>query len=299
MSILENLPEPVAMLWSDIEQKLGSRHAVNAINIIVIALFAHSLAQWTWQIAQPRLSQVIAQPIGESGLAKRSIDIQSILNANLFGKKEIPEESAFTTPDQVPLSSLNLILTGIVSAGAESIALISVSGQPQVPFAIGEEITQGAILDSVYPDRAILRRGNVLESLVLKDAAESLIESTEPQTAPDSGASISDIRSIGANSYSFPHQLIKEQLKDPKFLSDARIIPRKQGGGFLVQSLKKGSLYEKIGLRRGDVIESIDGQTINTAQDAMSHYQKLNGQGQVQIGIIRNGAPQMLQFYLE
>jgi len=292
-----SMPEPMRALWATLEQRIGRQRLILTVNIIALALFTNSLANWTWQIAQPFLTPVIAQSAKSS--VNRDINLQALLAANLFGAAKIPESSAFTTPDQVPLSSLNLILTGVVVAGQESIALISVSGQPQLPYSIGEDVTQGAILDTVYPDRVILQRGGILESLILKDAVDSLIEHAGTRAGAPSKASISDIRSMGANSYSFPHQLIKEQLKNPKFLSDARIVPRKNGGGFLVQRLKKNSLYEKLGLKRGDVIESIDGQTINTAQDAMSHYQKLNGQGQVQIGIIRNGQAQMLQFYLE
>ena len=291
------MPEPMRALWTTLEQRIGTQHLILAINIIALALFTNSLANWTWQIIQPTLTPVIAQSAKDS--AKRDIDLQVLLAANLFGTAEIPESSTFTSPDQVPLSSLNLILTGVVVAGEESIALISVSGQQQLPYTIGEEVAQGAILDTVYPDRVILQRSGTLESLVLKDAVDSLIQTETTRSRLPAKISINDIRSMGGNSYSFPHQLIKEQLKNPKFLSDARIVPRKNGGGFLVQRLKKGSLYEKLGLKRGDVIESIDGLAINTAQDAMSHYQKLNGQGQVQIGVVRNGQPQMLQFYLE
>lgn len=292
-----SMPEPMRALWTTLEQRIGTQHLILAINIIALALFTNSLANWTWQIIQPTLTPVIAQSAKDS--AKRDIDLQVLLAANLFGTAEIPESSTFTSPDQVPLSSLNLILTGVVVAGEESIALISVSGQQQLPYTIGEEVAQGAILDTVYPDRVILQRSGTLESLVLKDAVDSLIQTETTRSRLPAKISINDIRSMGGNSYSFPHQLIKEQLKNPKFLSDARIVPRKNGGGFLVQRLKKGSLYEKLGLKRGDVIESIDGLAINTAQDAMSHYQKLNGQGQVQIGVVRNGQPQMLQFYLE
>lgn len=291
------MPEPMRALWTTLEQRMGTQHLILAINIIALALFTNSLANWTWQIIQPTLTPVIAQSAKDS--AKRDIDLQVLLAANLFGTAEIPESSTFTSPDQVPLSSLNLILTGVVVAGEESIALISVSGQQQLPYTIGEEVAQGAILDTVYPDRVILQRSGILESLVLKDAVDSLIQTETTRSRLPAKISINDIRSMGGNSYSFPHQLIKEQLKNPKFLSDARIVPRKNGGGFLVQRLKKGSLYEKLGLKRGDVIESIDGQAINTAQDAMSHYQKLNGQGQIQVGVVRNGQPQMLQFYLE
>ena len=297
-----SLPEPLVSLWALIDQKIGSQRLINGINILALMLLTHSLATWTWKLVQPTLTPVIAQSVHNSHQVSHKINLQALLRANLFGQAAIAQQDA-TTPDQVPLSSLNLLLTGVVAAGDSSIALISVSGQPQTPFLIGEEVAQGAVLDAVYPDRAILQRAGILESLVLEDLDISLVD-TEPDNRsslnrPTAPVSIGDIRSMGNNSFSFPHQLIKQQLGNPRFLADAQIVPKRNGGGFVVQKLKKGSLYEKLGLRRGDIIQDIDGQQINTAQDAMAHYQKLNGQGHVTVGVQRNGRPLTLQFHLE
>ena len=53
--------------------------------------------------------------------------------------------------------------------GTNNFAFISINGSNETAFGLGDEILAGATLQAVYPDRAILRRGGALESLVLKD----------------------------------------------------------------------------------------------------------------------------------
>lgn len=295
---LESYAQTIAQAWHVFQSKVGTDRLFLFLNIFVVILLASSMADWTWRLVRPNLPHVVATP-GSPGVSQenKGPDIQVLLNAHLFGQANIPDVQS--TPTEVPLSSLNLVLTGIVAAGDDSVALISADGQPQAAFALGEEVAHGAILHAVYPDRAILQRAGVLESLVLEDIAKGLASKSVSVVSSDHRSSIdSQIKRLGSNDFSMPRGIIGQKLKDPKFLRAAHIMPRKEGG-FLVRKLKKGSLYEKIGLKQGDVITSVNGEPLNSIQDAMTHYSKLSSLSQVQIEISRNGKPEMLQFHLE
>lgn len=292
---LESIFHTVNQVWLTIQSKIGVNRLFLLLNIFVVFLLASSMADWTWRLVRPNLPHVVttAYSANQSG-ANYVPDIQVLLNAHLFGQADMLETQS--SPTEVPLSSLNLVLTGIVAAGEDSIALISADGQPQAAYTLGEEVAHGAILHAVYPDRAILQRAGVLESLVLEDIAGGL---TGKSIAVARGSSKIDdqIIRLGPNDFSLPRNIIGEKLKDPEFLRAAHIMPRKEGG-FLVRRLKKGSLYEKIGLKQGDIITSVNGEPLNSIQDAMTHYSKLSTLDQVQIEITRNGKPEILQFHL-
>lgn len=290
----------IAAIWNQAEDRLGGDQGANLLTVAAIVLLATGLANWTWQVARPGLPTIVAQPLGtRTASGPAETDLTTLFNANLFGKSE-QEAPGVIDPSQVPLSSLNLVLTGVVAAGPQSIALISVRGQPQAPFAIGEEVTHGAVLDSVYPDRAILQRNGILESLVLEDVARGLPQDSVMAPLPVSPNTPVDqqIRAMGGNSFALPRSLIGDQLKNPQFLRDAHIVARKEGG-FLVRKLKPGSLYEKLGLKRGDIIKSVNGEAINNISDAMRHYQQMNTLGSVQVEVTRGGKTEILQFQLE
>jgi general secretion pathway protein C len=88
---------------------------------------------------------------------------------------------------------------------------------------------------------------------------------------------------------------ITAQMRTPDFLRQATMIPSK-GGGFQVQQIQAGSLYEKLGLRAGDVIKAVNGQPINSAEDAMRLYQQIPNIGAVQMEITRGGKPENLYY---
>lgn len=270
------------------------RALVEALNLVALLLLCMALASWSWRLAAPQPPTLnLLPPPQQTQISTPQSSIARIKAANLFGVAEVSRDPS---PSEVPLSSLNLKLSGVVTAGEDSVALISVSGQPQSPYFIGDEVSHGAILDAVYSDRAILKRNGVLESLVLEDIS-SLLPGNAVQTRPVASPA-SQVRNMGQNTYAIPRNLIDSQLSNPEFLRNATIVAHKDGG-FLVKRMKKGSLYEKLGLQRGDIIKGANGQPINNIQDAMRQYQQLGSLGQVELEVMRGGQRQTLQFHLQ
>jgi len=67
-----------------------------------------------------------------------------------------------------------------------------------------------------------------------------------------------------------------EDLRD--VLESAKMVPVIKDGtvtGHKIVALKPGSNYEKLGLRKGDVIQAINGEPVTSPQQAMELYQNL------------------------
>lgn len=269
---------------------VGSRFFAPAVNGLALLVLAAGLASWTWKLLKP----VQAPSTAMTALAPSApvLDVQPLLTSGLFGTAEEGGVS------NVPISSLNLVLAGVVAAGGESYALISVDGQPQEPFAIGDEVTAGAVLDSVFPDRVILMRAGVAESLLLEGLAAPLDVAAPPQAAAAAAGSerYAEIVRNSPNQFYVPRSLVNDQLKKPQeLLTQALMVPN-AGGGYAVHEVQAGGAFEKLGLQVGDVVRSINGQPLNSVNDAMRMYQQLRFLRDVRLEVVRGGQSETLQY---
>lgn len=291
------MPSMVPAAEQYLERISTSRWTPVAVNVVALLLLTYSLTQWGWRLMQPAptLEAPAAAPIVDSGA-----ELRQLTSANLFGQVELAAGQTNLSPDTIPLTSLNLTLTGVMPIGAEGFAIMSVNGEPETSFTIGEEILAGASLQAIYPDRAILRRNGMLEAVILKEGVAlpegSVI--TSPQVRQEAG--LSGIRGTG-NNFTVERNTITQQMQRPEFLSQALMVPN-AGGGFLVREIQPGSVYEKLGMRPGDVIRSVNGQPINNMEEVMKLYQQLGGVnrvGNISIEVMRGGRTESLQYNIE
>lgn len=280
-----------------VEKVISNRWTPIAANLLAMLLLVYSLAQWSWLVldrgrnAPPAGTRpVVSAPAGPT-------DQQLLLSANLFGQA-VPGNLA---TDKLPLTSLNLVLTGVMVRGANSYALIRIEGGEETSVTVGEEVQAGTKLQAVLPDRVILLRGGVLESLMLKDSTSPLPEGSIVTQGPNrTGALLNGISGSG-NEFNVDRETLAQQMQRPEFLSQALVVPN-SGGGFLVREIQPGSVYEKLGVRAGDVIRSVNGQPINNMEEVMKVYQQLGGIQQasnITIEVTRAGHSETLQYNLE
>lgn len=264
------------------------------VNGAILLLLTASLAQWTWLLVKPPLPPIVMAPPPPPTTAANSFSLQPLLSAHLFG--QVNQELTGRRLDNLPISSLNLILSGIIASGAGGYALISVNGQPQEPFTVGQTITGSAVLQAVYSDRVVIGRNGALESLLLEGADKSLpMPVGPPDIAPATEATSGLVRQTGTNRYTVERDQLAVQMRTPDFLKQATLVPS-SGGGFLVRQIQPGSLYEKLGMRPGDVIKSVNGQPINSAEDAIKFYQQMSNLSSVQMDILRGGRNESLYY---
>mgnify|MGYP000023427353 CR=1 FL=1 len=290
-----------AQLLEQTERWLSKPWVPWVINLAMLILLTASLAQWTWRVWQPSVTPPARTPATAADIAPE-YNINALTAANLFGQAA-PAASQVSL-ENIPLSSLNLSLTGVMVTPAGSFALISADGGPELPVSVGQEITGGVVLHEVYADRALIRRGGATESLMLKEGGPPLpngsivTQTRQPPPRPAPGAATAEVQKLGNNAYAIEREQINKQMQRPEFLSQALMVPN-AGGGFLVREIQPGSLYEKLGLRVGDVINSVNGQAVNTVEDVMKIYQQLSGANnasQVTLDVRRAGKNESLQY---
>jgi type II secretion system protein C len=95
---------------------------------------------------------------------------------------------------------------------------------------------------------------------------------------------------------------IDEALQNmDKLYSDVRIVPNFKGGksaGMKVLSIKPGSLASKLGIRRGDVLEKINGQDLDIKQ-GMELFSQMKDMKSFTVDIVRGGKNQTVEYEIK
>jgi general secretion pathway protein C len=260
-----------------IQSVLAHRAVHTAATVAAVLWLCWGLSQGTWRMLQPSAPAVTRA--GGAGLA----DLRALANAHPFGRAPSRNPAAEA---RVAVSNLAMTLTGVAMRALGGCALVIVQGQPESAFCAGDEISPGVRLDSVQRDRIVIVRGGAREAVLMKDA-----EGT-PGAAAAAPQPI--VQSAGDRQIVDRRQL-QQQLGRPEFLGQAVIVPS-PGGGFLVREMQPGSLYEKLGLRPGDVIRTVNGQPVSSMDDVMRLYQQFGSAERVLVDVQRGGRSETLYY---
>jgi len=257
-------------------QAVLSHRALPALaTVAALLLLCWTLAQGTWRVLQPA-SPAVARAGGAD-----FTDVRVLGSVQLFGRAapRTPAAEASVAP-----SNLNMTLTGVAARATGGCALVIVQGQPEAAFCSGEEVSPGVRLDTVERDRIVIVRNGVREAVFMKDAEGAAAVAPPPI-----------VQSVGADRQIVDRRQLQQQLGRPEFLNQALIVPNPDGG-FLVRQVQAGSLYEKLGLRPGDVIRNVNGQPLTNMDDVMRLYQQFGTAQRVLVDVQRQGRNETLYY---
>lgn len=100
------------------------------------------------------------------------------------------------------------------------------------------------------------------------------------------------VRKVGATSYEIDQGEFDKALSNvARLMTEARAVPEKDASGnfigFKIVYLKDGSLFEKIGIEKDDVLTRINGYELNSPEKALQLFSKLKTAPQFTIDLKR------------
>lgn len=109
------------------------------------------------------------------------------------------------------------------------------------------------------------------------------------------------VRKVGATSYEIDQSEFDRALSNvARLMTEARAVPESDGNGnyvgFKIIYLKEGSLFEKIGIERMDVLTRINGYELNSPEKALQLFSKLRSAHQFTIDLLRGGRSVTLDY---
>lgn len=283
-----------------LEDFVRKKSGIAIANGILLTLLGLSAFHWTNFYLNRQYQKLLTGAVhSENRGASGVFNLDELLASKIFGSAG----EVGTPTKTIPISSLNLKLTGVIASDRGGFALISVNGQPQAPFFVGETVIDNTVLDAVLADRVILLRNGIKESLLL-DTDEISSPAAGPLSAPVISRPAQPlsglVNRIRDGKYQVSRNGLMANVNNPELLRQALIVPN-PGGGFVVKNIENGSVFEKLGLRTGDVIRKVNQLDINSMIDVMQLYrltEDINKIENINIEVERNGNRQQLEYDL-
>ena len=271
------------------------------VSLLLVIVIAWQLARIIWMLVPaPAAGDSIPVPANqllESAQTNGSADVQRIVTAHIFGVADSAPDSAtggFAVPaiedEDLPdtrISSLSLKGT-IASTPAElAVAIIADGNNDEKVYVIGDPVTAAATLHAVYADRVVLNENGALTNLKLpKDFPAGTTKVSRRNTTITSRAASNSqsIQSVVAQNVSRLADVIRPT---PYFVNG-------QQQGYRVYPGRNRQQFAALGLRPGDLIKDIDGQSLTDPTQAMQIFQSLDSADQVSVTVERNGQPEVI-----
>lgn len=195
-----------------------------------------------------------------------------------------------------------IVLTGVILDGQDSFALIGEKAGPDRSYRLGDTVPGGARLAGIaaaYVTLDFRGRKELLGFGGLRVGGPPP-STTAPVRALPAYADAFLVPMEGITYISDTHFIvsrdkIRDFLSSPDAMKDARWILQKDGSLFIAR-IRDGSVYEKAGLRVGDVITEINATPIKNSNQVMALYVGLDKMQHLDLTIERMGQEQHLLY---
>jgi len=242
---------------------LGSCLAVSVTFTLVANHIVEQTLHGPYELAlrPPRLPQPFSPPLDAERLART------------FGTPLRPKRVS------APTRPLPLKLLGTLDDHAAAL-LESTTGQCRT-LRIGDRWNDVELL-GVGHGRVTLRRDGRMEELGVGTTFSVSAARALPIVLTASGGSLSMLRAE-----------LDRQLPEllTKLMTGGRVVPAFENGamaGFRLVAVRPGSLYELLGLRSGDLLETINGQSLSNPEAVMGMMGRLREQRTIAVAVKRD-----------
>ncbi len=243
---------------------------------------------------------------------RKSIELRNVFNPDgEFPDEDIEEETEEKKPDKFDInarcekSSLGLTLLGTIFSGnaATSFATIKESGYEVADvYKVGDSIIgqDGAKLVAVGRKKVVINNKGVKECLeidekLVKQASKPNMSAPVPPLTMGGGdGAEGEGDGEAPSTVSLDNQYVSGELGEGfgKIIQAARFVPHmveNRVDGFKIFAIKKASLFEKIGLKNGDIVTRVNDISLQQPDQGFALYQALQDEKEIQLSILRGG----------
>lgn len=275
----------------------ANRYLPALASLLLVVLIGWQIATIIWALV-PGNAAGVAVPLPASlpisgTLSNSRSDVTAIAASHLFGVAATGSSGVIAViepdADLADTHLVNLVLKGTVaSQQAEfSVALIADGSNEQKVYAIGDAIGSGASLHAVYADRVVLNEKGLLTNLKLPREFVTTQASNVRRATTRT-------RQVSRNSQSIQAVVSQNLTRLSDVIRPTPYLVNGQPAGYRVYPGRDRKQFAALGLRPGDLIKDINGQSLTDPKQAMAIFQSLGTTDQVTVTIERNGRAQTI-----
>ena len=198
-----------------------------------------------------------------------------------------------------------LVTTMVTPNPEESVAVFQDSGEEDIiVYRAGDQVQDKGSIVRIERRNVYVRTDDGCERFELGAAAGK----SKPRARPKPPKIIKEeddslgqgITKVSNTEYTIPKVEIDNVLSNlNKIATQARIVPSFRNGkanGFKLFSIRPNSLYAKIGIQNGDIIQKINGYEIDSPDKALAIYSKLKDATNISVDLLRRGKKKSLSY---
>jgi general secretion pathway protein C len=274
-----------------------------ALNLLVLSIIIYVGVDVFYTLAGSKLADVAEEQIGAERFKveppqQKSRSLSHYLTAadrNLFG--EVKEERTELKAEDLEPTELKVELLGTVSGDSQNAAAIIQEGakRTQALYKEGDSI-QGATIIKILRGKVILRVGGQNQVLTMEE---------KPRASASASARRSPVGPSGPSSrpsttITLDRSTVTKSLDDlNELLSQVRVRPHYRDGkadGLMLSQIKPNTVFTKMRLRNGDVVQRVNGKPITSPDEIMEFYEELRSGSSVSLDISRRGRSRTLSY---
>jgi general secretion pathway protein C len=227
----------------------------------------------------------------------KRISYAPVFERNLFGSEPL-EDSSGASP-VVGASHGDLLLKGTAQINGRGFAVFSDrnTGKQDV-FAIGERVFDGPKLVGVQESKAILLSNG--RRITLEIAQEEAAGKEKVRNASGTVIPTDGIKKTGEGTYLVDRKEIDHSIENlSSVITKMRATPYMKDGeslGFRVFNIRPNSIFERMGLKNGDVIQNVNGNELRDPAKALSLLDTVGSASSIKIDLLRNAQPKTLSY---
>lgn len=290
---------PITQKINQFVQQRGRLIAqVLAVLLTVLTLYIVAKLIWLWiEFFQPQQKAEAAVVTKPQQTKRPAVDVNRLASLHVFGEAGRVEQETV----QAEETRLNLKLLGTyVSAEEElSSAIIQANGRDEKAYFINDklQVSGNVVLEKVETLKVIIKNNGKLETLTLEEQLDhSALEKPKQQlmSEPVGGERTIDKRRDSRLTSELA-EMKEKVFTDPQSFADLAKFEQvvDESGvvtGFKVAPGSDPRMFARLGLRRNDVIKSVNGTQLNE-QGLLGIANELASADSLEITIERDGQP--------
>jgi len=276
-------------IWVDRGVTLVCALLILAVSYTVVKLVFLTLDPDTLSEA-PELTSIEISTIERQDEASE-VEPDLIAGWHLFGDKAKPPVTEEDMDlDDVAKTRLQLQLLGVFISSAEdkSTAIISEQRKDSKIYHIGENVSGNSTLSAVFPDRVLLKRRGKLEALYFPESEPLLQHVDQKSVSPKPKEPPPETRAAKPEAESVDAGESEEAEMDPSKALKQLGLATNDGDGYKVVSAGNPFL-SAIGAKTGDIIVSINDQTVGDPSVDQAFFEEVMSQGNLKVELERDG----------
>ncbi len=291
------------------DMSFSPRYYVVAANLLLLAAVAYLASSIVGTALAAKLippPEVVLRPppppIEIEGV-KPATYYALIHKRDIFNSAPPPAPVVVEAPVVTPLK-LKLWGVAVHSNAHSSYSIIEDLGaRKQGVYGIDASVPGGATVKAIEWDKVVLDHNGKDEILELatKGAMGAVAKpaAAAPAPPPPGGG----IQATNENEFVVPRSEVDNALENmSQLFTQIRAVPHFEGGqsiGFRLFAIRRGSLFDKIGLKNGDIITSINGTPMNDPSRALALLQEFRDASSIDLDTIRNQQPTKIHYSIQ